>query len=473
MKQEPAWAKSIEQPGQEFPLTQLNVLSGKIPPLKGSLYRNGPGRLERGGQKVGHWFDGDGAILAVHFEEKQATAIYRYVQTKGYQKETSAHKLLYGNYGMTAPGPIWNQWFKPVKNSANTSVLALPDRLLALWEGGQPHALDLKDLTTLGLDSLGQLKSGLTYSAHPKRDTNSGKIYNFGVHLGGFNAHLNLYESNREGKITKKSTFPLKGIPLIHDFVMAGSYLIFLIPPVRIEFFSIISGFSSYSDSLKWHPHLGTQILVFDRDSLQLVSQGQTDSWFQWHFGNGYEDSDGYITLDFVRYEDFEQTNQHLKEIPQGQTSTFAQGTLWKMRLNPQNSQVLLLEQVMNRSVDFPMVSSTQVGQKWSSTYLTIHRQGTDIAKERYNAIARFDYTTNSVTEANLGENRYPSEVTIVSSSENPEKGWVLTLVYDGNSHSSQVYIFDSEGLTEEPVCILALPKVIPLGFHGTWNNND
>jgi len=35
--------------------------------LRGSLYRNGPARLERGGVRVGHWFDGDGAILAVHF----------------------------------------------------------------------------------------------------------------------------------------------------------------------------------------------------------------------------------------------------------------------------------------------------------------------------------------------------------------------------------------------------------------------
>ena len=473
MEQKPAWTKCIEKPGKEFPLTQLNVISGNIPPIKGTLYRNGPGRLERGGEKVGHWFDGDGAVLAVHFNEQKATAVYRYVQTKGYQEETLAQQFLYGNYGMTAPGPIWNQWFKPVKNSANTSVLALPDRLLTLWEGGQPHALNLIDLTTLGLESFHQLESGFTYSAHPKQDPDSGNIYNFGIHLGGLNADLHLYTSNSQGKLIKQSSFTLKGIPLIHDFVMAGSYLIFLIPPVRIEFFSIISGFSSYSDALKWEPSLGTQILVFNRDTLQLVSQGETDSWFQWHFGNGYQDSDGYINLDFVSYPDFYQTNQHLKEIAQGQTSTFAQGTLWKMRLNPLNAQVMLLEKVMNRSVDFPTVSSSKIGQKWSSTYLTIHRQKTNIAKERYNAIACFDYSTNTLIEADLGDNRYPSEAILVSNGDDPEQGWVLTVVYDANSHSSQIYIFDSERLSEEPVCILELPTVIPLGFHGIWNSSN
>src|SRR4028119_1469022 len=104
------WAKAIAQPATEFPATSLPVLSGTIPAsLRGTLYRNGPARLERGGIRVGHWFDGDGAILAVHFNTRLdkggsgATGLYRYVQTDGYQEEAAADQLLYGNYGMTAP----------------------------------------------------------------------------------------------------------------------------------------------------------------------------------------------------------------------------------------------------------------------------------------------------------------------------------------------------------------------------------
>ena len=108
------WAGAIAQPATEFPPTQLQILSGQIPEgLRGTLYRNGVGRLERGGIHVGHWFDGDGAILAVHFTDAGATAVYRYVQTEGYKEEAAAGKLLYGNYGMMAPGPIW-KIFHPV-----------------------------------------------------------------------------------------------------------------------------------------------------------------------------------------------------------------------------------------------------------------------------------------------------------------------------------------------------------------------
>src|SRR5438045_1296250 len=86
-----AWAGAIAQPATEFPLTQLSILSGKIPDgLRGTLYRNGPARLERGGYRVGHWFDGDGAILGVHFTDAGATGVYRYVQTAEYQAESKA-----------------------------------------------------------------------------------------------------------------------------------------------------------------------------------------------------------------------------------------------------------------------------------------------------------------------------------------------------------------------------------------------
>ncbi|HEY9652282.1 MAG TPA: carotenoid oxygenase family protein, partial [Coleofasciculaceae cyanobacterium] len=55
----PTWGKAIAQPAKEFPPTPLPILSGKIPQgLRGSLYRNGPGRLQRGSVPVGHWFDG-------------------------------------------------------------------------------------------------------------------------------------------------------------------------------------------------------------------------------------------------------------------------------------------------------------------------------------------------------------------------------------------------------------------------------
>lgn len=456
-----AWAGAIAQPAIEFPLTPLPILAGNIPSgLRGTLYRNGPGRLERGGRPVGHWFDGDGAILAVDFTDGGATAVYRYVQTPGYKQEAAADKLLYGNYGMTAPGPIWNQWLKPTKNAANTSVLVLPDKLLALWEGGKPHALDLQTLETWGENDLGGLTPGLSYSAHYKTDAKTGEIFNFGISPGK-NPTLNVYKSDATGKIIQKAAHPINGLPLVHDFVLAGKYLVFFIPPVRLNIFPILLGISSYSDCLQWQPQLGTQILIIDRETLSLVSRSETEPWFQWHFANGYVDSSGAIIVDIARYEDF-QTNQYLKEVATGETHTAAKSTFSRVNLNPQTGKVTAIVQLSDQHCEFPNVPRQYVGQASPYTYMSTFRRETDISTEILNAIARFDHTTDTLTKADLGENRYCSEPI-------PVQDWVITVVYDGNTHHSEVWVFDSDRLNDEPVCQLQLPSVIPHSFHGTW----
>jgi hypothetical protein len=38
-----------------------------------------------------------------------------------------------------------------------------------------------------------------------------------------------------------------------------------------------------------------------------------------------------------------------------------------------------------------------------------------------------------------------------------------------GDNDASEVWVFDSERLNQEPVCCLSLLQVIPIGFHGTW----
>ncbi|MGI8504032.1 MAG: carotenoid oxygenase family protein [Hassallia sp.] len=462
----PAWTNAIAQPAQEFSPTQLQILSGKIPEgLRGTLYRNGPGRLERGNIRMGHWFDGDGAILAVHFTDEGATGVYRYVQTIGYKEEESAKKLLYGNYGMTAPG--WNKWSKAVKNAANTSVLALPDKLLALWEGGKPHALDLQNLETFGEDDLSGLTEGLSYSAHCKRDLHTKEIFNFGV-TPGLNATLNIYKSDRTGKIIQKAQFQLDGTPLLHDFVLAGKYLIFCIPPVRMNPLPVLIGLSSYSDALEWKPQLGTQIWVVDKETLTLVSRSETEPWYQWHFSNGYVDDSGLVNVDIARYEDFK-TNQYLKEVATGETHTTAKSSLSRLQLNPQTGKVTAIEQVLDRHCEFPSVPPENVGKASRYTYLSTFRQGTDISEEILNAIARFDHQAEKLTIADCGENRYPSEPISVQDAENTNEAWVITVVYDGNVNNSEVWVFDADRLDEEPICQLRLPSVIPHSFHGTW----
>jgi len=466
--QQKPWAKAIAQPAHEFPLTPLVVLEGEIPAdLRGSLYRNGPGRLERQGQRVSHWFDGDGAVLAVHFAGGTAQATYRYVRSAGFTDEEVADQFLYSGYGSLAPGPFWQRWSAQLKNAGNTSVLALPDKLLALWEGGWPHHLDPQTLETQGVHPLGQLSDDEPYSAHPKRHPQTGHIFNFGL-VAGANATLNLYRSDRTGHIEKKESVPLNGIPLIHDFVLADRYLVFCVPPVRLNPLPAVLGFQSFSDALMWQPRQGTQLVVVDADTLEVISSEAVDPWYQWHFGKAFVNNDGDIVLEVVRYEDFA-TNQQLKEIASGQFKTRAEGQLWRVYVDPQTALVRTQTPLIEAHCEFPHVAEDQP-MVTAPTFLSIQSPGQDNTGELFRAIARFDPDTEQLTVAEAGLERYPSEpIYVPKRDSDTPAGWVLSVVYDGSAHQSEVWIYDSDRFAAGSVCRLQLPEVVPHSFHGTW----
>lgn len=462
------WNQSVLHTVKGFAPTTLPVLSGAIPAgLRGTLYRNGPARLERGKTRVGHWFDGDGAVLRVEFGDTGGIGAYRYVETPEFLDEERAGRFIYTGYGMLPPGGLIDRFTKGLKNAANTSVLALNDRLLALWEGGHPYALDLETLQTRKLDDLGGLPDSLPFSAHPKRDPHTGDFYNFGVSFGK-ETTLNLYCIDANGKLKQRDSHKLDGIPLIHDFVMAGQYLLFFIPPARLNPLPLLTRLKSFSDSFDWKPEKGTQVLVFDRQTLKLVSQGETDPWYQWHFGNACVDGDGNIIVDVIRYADFN-TNEYLRQVATGKPQTSAKSALWQIRVNPLTGKVLEQQEILDRHCEFPVVNAVEVGQSWRHTYLSLHRRNADPVKEIFGAIARFDQKTGELLEADCGEKCYPMEPIYAADAIDFNQGWIITVVYDGNRDQSEVWVFDSDRLNDQPVCRLGLPEVIPIGFHGTW----
>ncbi|MEO1446982.1 MAG: carotenoid oxygenase family protein [Cyanobacteria bacterium J06635_11] len=464
------WHQALAQPAKEFGPASLKVMTGQIPAgLRGAFYQNGTGRLQRGTQPVGHWFDGDGAILSVGITDAGATGTYRYVQTEGYQREEAAGKFLYGNYGMQYPGPLWEHITglikgTSVKNAANTSVLALENKLLALWEAGNPHSLDLKTLETFGKDSLGWLKGAEPFSAHPLRDPLSGEIYSIGVDPM---CNLSLYRCDRHCNLIKKSKIALKDVPLVHSFVMAGPYLVFLISPLKVNMLPLLLNQQSYAESVEWVGDRGTRILVIDRESLEIVSESRAEPWFQWHYGNACVEPDGMVRMDFARFDDFTSINEVLKEVPTGRMTTTAYGRLYQLRLNPKTGRIISNECVLERDCEFPQVPAAKVSLPWQHTYVLMHRAGVTTGQDWFGAIGKFDYETGQLTQTDLGEGYYGSEPLHVADGLNAEQGWLLIVVYNSVAERSELWILEDERL--ELACKIALPGTVPLGFHGTW----
>lgn len=128
---------------------------------------------------------------------------------------------------------------------------------------------------------------------------------------------------------------------------------------------------------------------------------------------------------------------------------------MWRSRIHPQTGKVTQLQQLLDRDCEFPIVSPQDVGAHYRYIYLSVYRDGVDISQEMFEAIARLDLQTDNLTVADLGENRYPTEPIYVPDARNTKQGWVLTVIYDGGVDRSEVWVYDSERMDDEPVCKL------------------
>ena len=152
---------------------RIEEIDGQVPAsLRGTLFRNGSGRNQLGGEWFPHWFDGDGMIAALRFGDDGIRFRNRYVRTDNYRDETAARRITHRGFGKMRPGGILANAFRLPANVSNTSVMMDGERLLSLWEGGPPVAMDPATLETRGVEEFGGKVEA--FSAHPKRDPETG-----------------------------------------------------------------------------------------------------------------------------------------------------------------------------------------------------------------------------------------------------------------------------------------------------------
>src|SRR5262245_40584370 len=176
------WSAGFRTLSGEFDY-QVDEIDGRVPvALRGTLFRNGAGRNDLGGHWFPHWFDGDGMISAIRFDDAGIHYFNRYVRTENYRDETRAGRIVHRGFGKMRPGGVIGNALRQPANVSNISVVVDEERLLSLWEGGPPYALDPRTLETLGVEDFGGQVSA--FSAHPKTDPRSGELFNFGIDYG-------------------------------------------------------------------------------------------------------------------------------------------------------------------------------------------------------------------------------------------------------------------------------------------------
>lgn len=455
--------------------TVLEPLAGSIPAgLRGTLYRNGVGKLEVGSTPQMHPFDGDGMVSRFRIGSQGVHYRNRYVRTREYLAEEAAGRMLFRGFGTNLPGGLKANLLRMrFKNAANTSVVWHGGRLLALWEAGQPHALDPETLETLGRhDYGGALRSRfpsslvtpeLPFSAHPKLCPRTGEMWNFGV-LVGPRPVLMVYRVTADGDRLISRRYPLGRAAFIHDFALTERFCVFFLTPVRFDVPRALLGLSTPVEAIRRDPRAPTRVLVVPRDDDGPARELDAPSgFFLFHLFGAYEDGER-IVVGGSRMPDFAGGQVDLRDPDAIRRAPFELGELARWTLDPERGRVDE-QRFGGPRLELPTLDPRTVTRR--------HRLGWAVCKPPggppvLSGLARVDLESGTVRTRELAPD-LPGEPLFVPRSPDAAEGdgWLLTVVYRAETHRSELWVLDADSL--ETKARQQLPHHLPTGFHGCF----
>jgi all-trans-8'-apo-beta-carotenal 15,15'-oxygenase len=494
------WASAFRNVDSELTAVPLKAARGTIPAeLKGTLYRNGPGRLERGGQSVHHPFDGDGMIAALRFEAGELSFTNRYVRTEGWQAEEAAGRMLYrGVFGTQKPGgPLANMFDLRLKNVANTHVVRLGDQLLALWEASSPHALDPESLETRGLSLLeGVLKPGEAFSAHPRFDPGhhgGERMVTFGVKTGP-RSTIRLMEFASDegpagepaGTLLSERSDSFNGFAFLHDFAITPNWAVFLQNAIAFNPLPYLLGQKGAAQCLASKPGGQAQFWLIPRDSGAYAGQPPrivpAPDGFVFHHLNAWETGSspagsnsaaqpsGSLVIESIYYAEFPSIGPDT-DFRTIDFDLIPEGLLERCTIDLSTNSVKT-ERLSERCCEFAMVNPRRQGLSCRYSWMAVAERET--GNDPLQAIKKLDLISGEGRVWSAAPRGFVSEPVMVprpapAGGLEPaeDDGWVLTLIWNGARCASDLVILDAASMAE--LAVVELPLAIPYGLHGSF----
>jgi len=441
----------------QFHQLELQVV-GELPPiLQGSYYRNGPNPLVLN-QPGYHQFDGDGMIHCVRFEAGKAYYSNRWIATEKFNIESHFKKKIFYYYREYIEIYAEKIGMKGRKEGpANTSVLFFNEKLYALHESSVPLELNPVTLDVIGKwDFLGD-ESWQPMTAHPKICPLTQELHTFSYEP--LKNKLTYYCLDQFGTLINQ--FPIN-LPysalLVHDFIVTSDFVIFMFFPLIIE--SSLAIDKAYD--ITWRPEHQSWVAVYDKKNGKQVIEHAFEAFYSYHFINAYQLND-FIVIDLFLYE-VEMESEAFWEPLDKLCHPY------RMEINTTKNEYTLVK-LSDLSGDFATISPQQLGCEYDK-FAMCAAIGAQSKKYEYNAIVEFDLINNTYQHYDFGDHACCSEpllIEAVDNSANKGSAFILTLVYDKKSDSSQLAIFESTSVKNGPICRLLTNTRIPFGLHGQW----
>ena len=454
--------------------------TGTIPAwLSGTLIRNGPIYVTVNGQTNAHWFDGLAMLHAFSFHDGQVRYTNKFLRTDAYNAVFEKGSLNYGGFAADPCRSLFRRFFTfliPLSetklHNANINVAKIADAYVALTEVPLPICFDPQTLETLGvLDYQDQLPHGKCWeSAHPHHDGIRKETLNYLIQYGRVTQYI-LYRL-KDGSSQREiiSQIPVEEPSYMHSFAVTEHYIIFTAFPFIVKPLDLIMKNRAFIKNFSWQPERGTQFIVVDRESGEVVGKYKTKAFFSFHHANAFE-KDGHIYFDIVCYDDpsvITGAATHFKpsaeEIPS--TGHESVGRLERFALSLQTGN-LVAEAVFKQSIEFPRINERFDGYPYHYVYLADPRESR-IKNEPSRGLYKVNMETREIhqwQEAGC----CPGEPVFIAAPHaiDEDEGVVLAVVLDLNQHTSFLLVLDGKNFKE--IGRAQVKHAIPAGLHGQY----
>jgi len=417
----------------ELTVVDLEV-TGAIPPsLAGRYLRNGSNPKSG---TAGHWFFGDGMVHGVRLDGGKAEWYRnRFVKTTKFTGGLETTDI--------------ETMMDPTASAANTHVLAHAGRIWALEEGHLPYELS-PELETVGCENFGG-KLTTAFTAHPKLCPETGELHFFGY--SPVAPFLTYHVLDAAGALVHSAEIKVPAGTMMHDFMITRDHAIFMDLPVVFDF-------SNPAAPIRWDDNYGARIGIVPRmGTNDDIRWFEVDPCYVFHPLNAYVDGDQVI-CDVGRHASMWKNSMDDGEPSYMHRWTFdlASGAVGEQQLDGDPHA-------------FPRVDDRVVGLKHRYGWGVAPRGGGKGVIVDPGTVVKWDFQTGTQQIYDFGPDSFPGEFVFVQDDDDAgeDEGWVMGLVYDQSTETSDLVILDATAPGTDPVARVHLPQRVPFGFHGSW----